>query len=45
MLAAGSVVEPGVTIPSGELWAGNPARKLRELKDEEKDYLNTLPAR
>lgn len=45
MLAAGSVVGSGETIPSGELWAGNPARKLRELKEEEKQYLDTLPAR
>lgn len=45
MVAAGAVLEPGVTVCSGELWAGNPARKLRELKPEEKAYLETLPAR
>lgn len=45
MIAAGAVVGPGSTVPSGELWAGNPAKKLRELKPEEQEYLNTLPQR
>jgi gamma-carbonic anhydrase len=45
MIAAGSIVEPGATVPSGELWAGNPARKLRALKPEEAQYLETLPSR
>jgi carbonic anhydrase/acetyltransferase-like protein (isoleucine patch superfamily) len=31
-------------VPSGEVWAGNPARKTRDLKPEEKQYLETLPA-
>ncbi len=45
MIAAGAVVEAGSTVASGELWAGNPARRVRELKQEEKDYLESLPAR
>lgn len=45
MVAAGAVVDRGTTVPSGELWAGNPAKRLRELKEEEKAYLETLPAR
>jgi carbonic anhydrase/acetyltransferase-like protein (isoleucine patch superfamily) len=45
MIAAGAVVEAGSTVSSGELWAGNPARRVRELKQEEKDYLDTLPDR
>lgn len=45
MLAAGSVVEAGTTVPSGELWAGNPARKLRALKEDEQAYLKSLPSR
>jgi carbonic anhydrase/acetyltransferase-like protein (isoleucine patch superfamily) len=39
MVAAGAVVAPGTVIPSGQLWGGNPARFLRELKPEEKSFL------
>lgn len=45
MVAAGAVVEAGTTVPSGELWAGNPARRVRALKQEEKDHLEALPER
>ena len=31
MLAAGGMLTPGKRIPSGELWAGRPACKMREL--------------
>jgi len=31
MVAAGALVPPGKRVPSGELWAGNPAKKLRDL--------------
>uniref|UniRef100_A0A2P2JJ64 Uncharacterized protein MANES_14G049700 n=1 Tax=Rhizophora mucronata TaxID=61149 RepID=A0A2P2JJ64_RHIMU len=35
ILEAGSVVPPGRRIPTGELWAGNPARYVRSLTHEE----------
>lgn len=35
ILEAGSVVPPGRRIPTGELWAGNPARFVRNLTHEE----------
>jgi carbonic anhydrase/acetyltransferase-like protein (isoleucine patch superfamily) len=35
MLAAGAVLTPGKTIGAGELWAGNPARLLRQLQPPE----------
>ena len=35
ILEAGSVVPPGRRIPTGELWAGNPARYVRTLTHEE----------
>ncbi len=35
LVAAGAVVTPRKTVPSGELWAGVPARKLRELSQQE----------
>src|ERR1700722_963322 len=33
MLAAGGVLTPGKTIPKGQLWAGTPAKFLRNLTD------------
>lgn len=39
-IAAGAVISPGVVVPSGELWAGNPARKLRDLSDKERAKLH-----
>ena len=36
MVAAGAVVTPHKIVRKGELWAGNPAQKLRDLTD--KDY-------
>ncbi|XP_010917557.1 gamma carbonic anhydrase-like 2, mitochondrial [Elaeis guineensis] len=35
ILEAGSVLLPGRRIPTGELWAGNPARFVRKLTHEE----------
>lgn len=35
MLAAGAVLTPGKRLPTGELWAGNPAKKLRDLTDQD----------
>jgi carbonic anhydrase/acetyltransferase-like protein (isoleucine patch superfamily) len=39
MVAAGAVVLPGTIIPTGELWGGNPAKRLRALKPEEAYFL------
>ena len=35
MLAAGAMLTPGKRIPAGQLWAGRPARFVRELSPEE----------
>ena len=35
MLAAGAMLTPGKILPSGELWAGSPARRARELTADE----------
>jgi carbonic anhydrase/acetyltransferase-like protein (isoleucine patch superfamily) len=43
-VAAGAVVTPGKRVPKGQLWAGTPARYLRDLTDEEKRYMAHLPA-
>lgn len=34
-LAAGAFLTPGKTVPGGEMWAGSPARKFRDLKEGE----------
>lgn len=39
MVAAGALVTPGKRILSGQLWAGRPARFMRDLTAEEKDYI------
>lgn len=35
MLAAGALLTAGKTIPSGQLWAGSPAKYWRDLKEED----------
>jgi carbonic anhydrase/acetyltransferase-like protein (isoleucine patch superfamily) len=35
MVAAGALVTPAKRVPRGELWAGNPAKKMRDLSPEE----------
>ena len=35
MLAAGALLTPGKTIKSGELWAGSPAKKLRDINEKD----------
>ena len=35
MLAAGALLTPGKRIPSGQLWAGRPAKYVRDLTPEE----------
>lgn len=39
MVGAGSVVSPGKELEGGYLYVGTPARKARELKQKEKDFL------
>lgn len=35
MIAAGSLVTPGKKVPSKQLWAGRPAKFMRDLSDED----------
>ena len=39
MVAAGAVVTYNKIVPAGEIWAGNPAKLLREMKQTEKDFI------
>jgi carbonic anhydrase/acetyltransferase-like protein (isoleucine patch superfamily) len=38
MVAAGAVVTPRKVVPTGELWAGNPARFMRKLTQSDLDF-------
>ena len=38
MLAAGAFLTQKKTVPAGELWAGVPAKKFRDLRDGEERY-------
>ena len=40
VVGAGAVVPPGATVPSGQIWAGSPAKYLRDLTQEEKHLIN-----
>ncbi|MDP6175385.1 MAG: gamma carbonic anhydrase family protein, partial [Rhodospirillales bacterium] len=35
MVAAGALVAPGKTVETGQVWAGRPAKYMRDLKPEE----------
>jgi len=39
MVAAGALLTPRKRVPSGELWSGSPAKKMRELSQGERDYI------
>jgi carbonic anhydrase/acetyltransferase-like protein (isoleucine patch superfamily) len=42
ILAAGSVVRPNTKIPSGKLWGGLPAKEIRNISDDERDWIKSL---
>lgn len=44
LVAAGAVVPPGTVVPKGTVWAGNPARQLRELSSEEQGFIGASAA-
>ncbi len=39
MLAAGALLTPNKRVPSGQLWAGSPAKYMRDLTQKELDYI------
>lgn len=45
IVGAGSIVTQGKTIPSGQLWAGSPAKYVRDLTENEKKALVEAPQR
>ena len=44
MVAAGALVTPGKRVRSGELWAGSPARKMRDLTQADLDDIHASAA-
>lgn len=42
LVAAGSLVPPGKKVSAGEVWAGSPARRLRQVGDRDKDMLEYI---
>lgn len=36
MVAAGALVPPGKRVPAGEVWAGSPARRMREVTEKDR---------
>jgi carbonic anhydrase/acetyltransferase-like protein (isoleucine patch superfamily) len=37
MLAAGALLTPGKIVKAGEIWAGSPAKKLRDVTNKDRD--------
>ena len=42
LLAAGALLTPGKRVPAGQLWAGSPARYVRDLKPGELEEMAYL---
>ncbi len=42
LVAAGALVAPGKRIGAGEVWAGTPARKLRQIGKRDQDMLDYI---
>lgn len=42
MVAAGALVPPNKTVPSGEVWGGSPARKIADIGDRHQDMLDYI---
>ena len=43
MVAAGALVSPGKTVKAGQLWAGTPARYMRDCADQENQMIERVP--
>jgi len=39
MVAAGALVTPGKIVKSNEVWAGSPAKKIRDINDKDLEFL------
>ncbi len=41
MIAAGALLAPNKVVPQNQIWAGNPAKFFRNLRQDETDYIYT----
>ena len=39
MVAAGALVTPGKIVKAGEVWAGSPAKKIRDISEKDLEFL------
>ena len=39
MVAAGALVTPGKIVKAGEVWAGSPAKKIRDINEKDLAFL------
>ena len=44
LVAAGAVVQPNTVVEAGQVWGGNPAKYIRDLKQSEKDFMHKSAA-
>lgn len=40
LVAAGALVTPGKQIPAGQMWAGAPAKYIRDVNDKDREMMN-----
>jgi carbonic anhydrase/acetyltransferase-like protein (isoleucine patch superfamily) len=45
MVAAGALVTPGKVVKSGQLWAGTPAKYIRDISEAEIEMMNVIAPR
>jgi len=38
-LAAGALLTPGKTVKTGEVWAGSPAKKMRDINEKDLEFI------
>ena len=43
MVAAGALLTPGKRVPRGQLWAGTPAKHVRDLSEKEIELFHNIP--
>lgn len=42
IIAAGAVLPPHTVVSEGQMWAGNPAKYIRDVTDEEKTFIEKV---
>lgn len=42
LVAAGALVTPGKRVPAGQMWAGSPAKYVRDVNDKDREMMNYI---